>query len=333
MPLSLVKAILDPAVKLLGDLSSGGESSPALRRGQAAALNLVADILRDLNDIPGALAAAEQSLAIARELSKDDGDPQAQRDLRVSFEEIGDVKFQAGDQAGALAAYEEDLAIARGLAKEKGDLRAQRDLSISLEKTGNVKLRAGDQAGASAACKESLGIRRELAKNKSNAQAQRDLSASLDRVGGLELLAGRRTGALAAYAEMLAVDQARAVRFPGDAEVKKDLLSDARSLGGLAYRDLLAKDFAAALDASNTAISVAPDLVWLRSNQAHALMFLGRADEARAVYLGHRGNAVVSEGKTWDAGVLADFAEFRKAGLTDPLMDEITAAFAAPKAP
>jgi hypothetical protein len=57
-------------------------------------------------------------------------------------------------------------------------------------------------------------------------------------------------------------------------------------------------------------------------------MFLDRVDEARAVYLKYRGVQRVSDDKSWEAAILEDFAEFRKAGLTDPLMDEIEKQFA-----
>jgi hypothetical protein len=59
-------------------------------------------------------------------------------------------------------------------------------------------------------------------------------------------------------------------------------------------------------------------------------MLLHRTDEARAIYLGHRGE-MVGEQQTWEARILGDFDEFGKAGLTDPLIDEITAAFAEAK--
>ena len=36
-----------------------------------------------------------------------------------------------------------------------------------------------------------------------------------------------------------------------------------------------------------------------------------------------------ADGKSWEALVLADFADLRKAGLTNPLMDEIEKLFAA----
>ena len=58
-------------------------------------------------------------------------------------------------------------------------------------------------------------------------------------------------------------------------------------------------------------------------------MFLNRTDEARILYLKYRGTKNVVGEKSWEASVLEDFAELRKAGLTNPLMDEIERRFAA----
>jgi len=58
-------------------------------------------------------------------------------------------------------------------------------------------------------------------------------------------------------------------------------------------------------------------------------MFLDRTDEARALYLRYRGTPKVLGEKSWDAVVLEDFAELRKAGLAHPLMDEIEKQLAA----
>jgi hypothetical protein len=91
----------------------------------------------------------------------------------------------------------------------------------------------------------------------------------------------------------------------------------------------LVRGFAAALEAADQATSLAPHEIWLYSNRAHALMFLGREEEARALYLRYRGEKKVQGVKSWETVVLEDFAELRKVGLTHPLMDEIEAKFAA----
>ena len=68
-------------------------------------------------------------------------------------------------------------------------------------------------------------------------------------------------------------------------------------------------------------------MIWLSTNRAHALMFLGRTEEARSVYERYRGEKNVQGDKSWETVVLEDFAEIRKAGLTNPLMDEIDKQF------
>jgi hypothetical protein len=99
-------------------------------------------------------------------------------------------------------------------------------------------------------------------------------------------------------------------------------------LGGLAYKLVLAGDFGRALEAADHALSFAPGQIWIHGNRAHALMLLGRADEARAIYLQYRGTHEMSGGRSWEAVTLLDFADMRNAGLTHPLMDEIERQFA-----
>jgi len=97
----------------------------------------------------------------------------------------------------------------------------------------------------------------------------------------------------------------------------------------VARRLVLGQKFASALEAADEAIAVGPDEIRLYANRAHALMFLGRTDEARELYLKYRGEKALDE-KSWDAVILEDFAEMRKIGLTNSLMEENREAFAAP---
>jgi hypothetical protein len=43
-------------------------------------------------------------------------------------------------------------------------------------------------------------------------------------------------------------------------------------------------------------------------------MFLGRVEEARALYLKYRGQQNVFGKESWEAGILEDFAEFQRRG-------------------
>jgi tetratricopeptide (TPR) repeat protein len=190
-------------------------------------------------------------------------------------------------------------------------------------------LRAGDKAGGFGAYRESLEINRKLvARNPGDAKAQNDLASLLRNIGNAKSGAGDNAGALAAYQEYLGV----ARRLAEDKRDNKaqSILADA--LGCNAYAELLIKDYAKALVLSDEAIALAPDELWLQTNHAHALMLLGRRDEARAIYLKYRGKMIHSS-TLWEQAVKGDFAALRKAGISDPLMNKIEADFAKPNLP
>ena len=71
-------------------------------------------------------------------------------------------------------------------------------------------------------------------------------------------------------------------------------------------------------------------MVWIETNRAHALLFLGRTREAIAAYAARKGETIPDQGK-WEEVILKDFAEFRKHGLNHPDMARIEKALA--KAP
>ena len=67
-----------------------------------------------------------------------------------------------------------------------------------------------------------------------------------------------------------------------------------------------------------------PNSLMIESNRAHALMFTGQDREAKALYLAHRGQTFSGAGtEQWEQITAEDFAKFRKAGLTSPMMADI----------
>jgi TPR repeat protein len=116
-------------------------------------------------------------------------------------------------------------------------------------------------------------------------------------------------------AEAEAAEVAKAGK-PGD-ETAGDLVS-------VAWYALFSGDGAKALAASERSLLLRPGSLAAETNHAHALMFLGRVGEARAIYLAHKDEAVADNaGKSWQQVIAEDFAELRKAGFTHPLMEEI----------
>jgi len=149
---------------------------------------------------------------------------------------------------------------------------------------------------------------------------------SYNKVGDVLVTQGKLPEALKSFRDGLAIREALVAKDATNANWRNDLQLSIERIGGLAYALVLARDFKDALEAADQAISLTPDEIWLYTNKAHALMFLGRVDEARTIYVRYHGEMNV-EGKSWDTAIHDDFVELRKAGLTNPLMDEIEKLF------
>ena len=238
---------------------------------------------------------------------------------------------QQGDSSGAKSTCEEKLNIDRRLAKEdKANVQVQLGVSADLDRVGYSKLHRGDLSGALSAYQESLDIRRKFADQdqlRNDKQFQHDLAATIDMIGEMNERAGKPKAAVEAYRESLAIVQRFLARKGADPQWRGDLNDLIDKIGGIAFPLPLAGDFEDALLAADQAISIAPDKIWLYTNRAHALMFLRRTDEAQALYLKYRGQKNVSANKSWEPVILDDFAQLRKAGLANALMDYIEKLF------
>jgi tetratricopeptide (TPR) repeat protein len=140
----------------------------------------------------------------------------------------------------------------------------------------------------------------------------------------------KREEALANYNRALAISE----KLESVIEAE-DITSDgkagratARELGRAAWYALLARDYAKALAAADRALSITPNELWIETNRAHALMFLGRTREAMALYMAHKGERVAAN-KPWQQVIAEDFAILRRAGLSNPLMPKIERALGA----
>ncbi len=128
-----------------------------------------------------------------------------------------------------------------------------------------------------------------------------ELKALSERAEAL-FQAGRYAKALGAAEEWVkAAEKADSIRKPGS--------STATALRTVAWYALFAKRPERALAASERALAPQPGTLWIETNRAHALLFLGRTGEAIAAYTGHKGETIPGNGK-WEEVILQDFAEF-----------------------
>jgi tetratricopeptide (TPR) repeat protein len=226
MRVESVRKILDTARTMIDGLARAAPDDLTLQRSRYAMLFEFATTFQMAGDLAGALAAAEEALAIIRKLAAAaPGNVEWQRDLNLSLVQIGDLRLAGGDRERALAAYEESLALRRRLAAAEPDnAKWQRDLAIGLIKIGDARRAAGESAGALAAYRESLAIARRLAAAEPTSTGlQRDVYVSLIKVGDLSRSTGDADGALAAYEDSLAYARKLSAGDPGNSQWRRDI--------------------------------------------------------------------------------------------------------------
>jgi hypothetical protein len=94
----------------------------------------------------------------------------------------------------------------------------------------------------------------------------------------------------------------------------------------ISFESLLVRKDQQALEAADAGLARFSGNLQLMANKAHALMFLGRTDEARQLYLKNIDKEVGD--KTWEHYVADGFRQLKAAGRTDPLMETVLKAFA-----
>jgi TPR repeat protein len=141
----------------------------------------------------------------------------------------------------------------------------------------------------------------------------------------LERLPMREAAMAGRYDEALRLAESFAAKFEAE-ETRRDGRPGEQTAGELqqmTWYALFAKDYTKALAVAVHAHALFPDNLGIETNRAHALMFTGHDEEAKALYLAHKGEVREPSGKLWEQIIAQDFAEFRKAGLTHPLMADI----------
>ena len=310
-------------------LAQSDPSNTDLQANLALAHQKVGDVLSNQNQLDEALKAYQAKLDIDRHLAQSDtSNTDRQRELAVADNNVGDVLLMQGKGGEALQFYHDGFDTMRALLKtDPSNGMWQSDLSVSYVKMGLALQNQSNQADALKSFQSALDIMQKRSQAApADLDAQRRVAVLDNMVGDVLKADGKLDQALASYRESVAVMTHLTKSDPENEGWKGDLQFSVSKVGGLAFNFELAGNFATALQVADEAIALAPDQIWLYTNKAHALMFLGRTDEARELYLKYRGTRLQKD-KPWEAAVLEDFAAFRKAQLSNPLMDEIEKEF------
>jgi hypothetical protein len=170
-----------------------------------------------------------------------------------------------------------------------------------------------------------LGVTQDDAKAREwyeKAAAQGDADAKM----ALEELSIREAEEAGRYDEALRLAEVFAAKLEVE-DTKRDGKpgkETAEALGNVAAFALFTREFTKALAVADRAHTLFPNNLMIETNRAPALMFLGHDEEAKALYLAHKGELVSELGNMlWEQTIAEDFAKFRKAGLTHPMMADI----------
>ncbi|MGO9174139.1 MAG: tetratricopeptide repeat protein [Rhodomicrobium sp.] len=314
-------------------LAKADPGNAVWQRDLSISYNKMGNVLRAQGAVPEALKAYRDSLAIAERLAKTDpSNAEWQRDLSVSYIKVGDALKAQGALADALKSYRDSLAIRGRLAKaDQSNAVWQGDLAAIHGKLGQLYVRMGDKDEARRMFERGRAIVAPFAERSGHQVWIGNLKSFDNEIATLEANAAFYAGN---YAEAVATQVRRvAMEEAADGEAGgKPGSRTASAFTSLTWFRLFARDFEGALEASDRAIAIEPENLHPALNKAHALMFLGRAEEARALYLGYKGQPVDKGGKLWEAAILEDFQEFEKRGLTHLQIAEIKALLA-PAAP
>lgn len=298
----------------------------------AASYHEIGGMFEKDGKLPEALQAYRDALVIFRRMTRAwPANDEWQRNLSVAYHKVGRVLRDQGKFPEALQAFRDSFAIAERLAKSAPDNALwQFDLSTSYDDFGDAFLRERKLPEALQAYTVGVAIVEGLVKtDPGNTGWQRGLSVSYIKIGDVLKEQNKLTDALQAYRQALTIRDRLAGVDRANKDWQNDLQTVISRIGSISYKFILARNFATALEAADQAISLAPEKIWIYTNRAHALMFLNRIDEARAVYLQHRGKKNVQGEKGWETVVLEDFADLRRARLVAPLMSTIEKQFSA----
>ena len=135
-----------------------------------------------------------------------------------------------------------------------------------------------------------------------------DTLKSQDLLNSVLCHEGKYVEAVEIQQKVVASIQAKA----GSEEGKRRELAEAYI--SLSWYQVLAKDFVSALASTDAGRKLDASFLSIDVNRAHALLFLGRIQEAEQIYLKHR-DEKIEDGRPWISVILQDFADLEKAGL------------------
>ncbi len=289
------------------------------------------DALFASGDQAGAMQPLKAAVEIGERLSHaDPANTLHSRNLGIYYRQLADALYWSGSKVDAMSRYRDAMRIGEhALAQNKSDAMLLGDLDLYVNRLANGYYDAGDYAEAATLYQKSIDLREALAQAEpQNAIRQSQAIEAVSNLGITLAVKGDRDQALPQFRRALALSERvveRASQQPaGDAagRIKAD------ALNRLAWNALQAAEFGKALAASESAIALQPDFALPKLNRAYALLYLGRRDEARAIYATEAEEPVPQVGnRPWREIFWEGLGTLRRIGRDDPSFDDLPKLF------
>lgn len=253
------------------------------------------------------------------------------REVAFSYENLAIAAMKRKDFANARSNLQEAIALRRSTSAAASLNREMlSELAESLELAANVELGDRDTTAALSSLREALDIRRKIANSDQNdVDLATDVARCLTLLGRASTSNGEKDHAEQQFREALSIMRMRA-QVEQALEIAKSGApgnTTATSLGRLAWYAILAREFSEAETAASKALDLEPEANWIKINKGHALLFLGRVEDAKMLYASYDTIPKLSSDRIPRLITLAeDFAVLQSAGLQYPQMADIIAA-------
>jgi tetratricopeptide (TPR) repeat protein len=317
------------SIAIFERLTNEHSADVGLQTSLSVAYRAAAGTLLALHRQDEALKMLIDGLAIAQRLADSDWDNvQWRQELSLAQLELADALLAQRKIEEALKAYHNSVTTLENLPSDPSQVRVQLLIASALWSIAQLSPDPRIDGARAAAILERLqydgrlapafkrkldAINSALAKAEVRSTIQRKTADAQAAFQGQEYWAAvELQSQLIEHTEKLESEESGR---PGAATV--------HALGILSWYALFARNYEDALAAAERALALDPAATWIAGNRAHALMFLERAEDARASYLAHRGTHILEISKLWEEAVPEDFAELERAGLVHGQMAEI----------
>jgi hypothetical protein len=322
------------ALKYYGDAVDTAEKlvkaddSPANREkleDEVASLARVRTLLGMTRD---ALPSYVRYVALVRERVTAQPSPKNSFKLGEAYRGLADFELHHGDKGAAPSDYETALEWL-GKADAKDSATEQAIAAIS-GKLADLESESGRPEAKEHYREMARASEKSIALARGHDAARDAYAGQPTIMFGYESLAfgrlglGDSKGAGEAFGKSLEAANA-AVKIAKES-VNKQRTWDATeraaaAYGNLGWVELLNHHLPESIRASQAALQLDDKPAWISANLAHAFLLSNQADQAKALYLAHRGEEMYDD--LFEVSVADDFAELRKLGFDRPIMGEI----------